>query len=82
MASMDEDKSGQIELQELVKHMGLQVGILISRTQISDIPGIIFSHPDSIEEQTESREGLRRRLQSLRPGWKVSFKDNIRSKKS
>ena len=25
VASMDEDKSGQIELQELVKHMGLQV---------------------------------------------------------
>ena len=38
---MDEDKNGQIELQELVKHMGLQVGILISRTQISQIPGII-----------------------------------------
>ena len=41
VASMDEDKSGQIELQELVKHMGLQVGILISRSQISEIPGII-----------------------------------------
>ena len=81
VASMDEDKSGQIELQELVKHMGLQVGILISRSQISEIPGII-SHPDSTEEQTESREGLCRRLQSLRPGWKVSFKDNMRSKKS
>ena len=44
-------------------------------------PWNIFSHADSTEEQTESREGLCRRLQSLRPGWKVSFKDNMRSKK-
>ena len=35
-------------------------------------------HPDSTEEQTESREGLRRRLQSLWSGRKVSIKDNIR----
>ena len=78
VSSMDEDKSGQIELPELVQHMGLQVSIIVIIViiiviiLIIVIPDLLLFfiliipfNPDPTEEQIEPRERLCRCLQSL-----------------